>query len=215
MRGWLLFDVNGTLTDPAALGSLWDRPRLGEEVLRLAVHTAMVETLTQTVSVHPFSEHVRAGIETLTAEHGLDRTLVEQAVGAAAALPARPGADEALARLSEAAWRLAALTNSGANAGRATLERAGLAARFDLVLGVDAVSRFKPHPEVYAYALEQLAVPASEVMLIATHPWDLAGAAAGGLRTAWVRHGALGWPAVFPLPEIEADTLPEVARALV
>lgn len=215
MRGWLLFDVNGTLTDPAGIGALWERPRLGEEVLRIAVHTAMVETLTRTASLHPFSDHVRAGVEMVAAEHGLDRALVEQAAGAAAALPARPGADEALARLGEAEWRLAALTNSGAAAGRATLERAGLAARFELVLGVDAVSRFKPHPEVYAYALQQLAAPASEVTLIATHPWDLAGAAAGGLGTAWVRHGARGWPAVFPTPEIEADTLPGLARALV
>lgn len=166
-------------------------------------------------ATRPFSEHIRAAIEVLIADASLDGTLVGEAVAAAAALPARPDAAEALAMLLAAGTRLVALTNSGARAGQATLEACGLAHYVEQVLCVDGVSSFKPHPAVYAYALRELQASANDVTLLATHAWDLAGAASAGIRTAWVRHGARGWPAVFPPPDLQADTLLELARALV
>jgi 2-haloacid dehalogenase len=82
------------------------------------------------------------------------------------------------------------------------------------VLGVDAVSTFKPHPDVYAYALSELEEDPNRVALIATHPWDLAGATHGGMRTAWVRHEARAWPSVFPNPDVQADTLTDLPKAI-
>jgi 2-haloacid dehalogenase len=66
------------------------------------------------------------------------------------------------------------------------------------VLGIDAVDTFKPDPDVYAYALTRLSELPARVALAATHPRDLAGAAHFEINTAWVRHGARVWPAVFP-----------------
>jgi 2-haloacid dehalogenase len=212
--GWVLLDVNGTLTELEPIGAPWARPELGPAALEHAVRTAMVDALLGPAT-RPFSEHIRAAVEVLIADASLDASLVAEAMAAAAALPARPGAAEALAMLVAAGRRLVALTNSGARAGQATLEACGLAPYVERVLGVDRVSSFKPHPSVYAYALRQLKASAPEVTLIATHAWDLAGAASAGIRTAWVRHGAHGWPAVFPNPNVQADTLLELARALV
>jgi 2-haloacid dehalogenase len=209
----VLLDVNGTLTDLGPIGAPWGRPELGAVVLDHAVRTAMVETLTG-AATRPFSDHLRAAVEVVVAEANLDAGRVDDAVEAAASLPARADAAEALAMLASAGSRLFALTNSGARAGQATLEAAGLATHVQRVLGVDAVARFKPHPAVYAYALRELDASATEVTLIATHTWDLAGAASAGMRTAWVRHGTHRWPAVFPPPDIQADTLLELAAAL-
>ena len=50
--------------------------------------------------------------------------------------------------------------------------------------------------------------------MIATHPWDLAGAKHAGMRTAWVRHDARAWPSVFPKADLEADTLDHLAGVL-
>jgi 2-haloacid dehalogenase len=213
MLSTLLLDVNGTLTDPSAIGRSWDSPELGERVLATAISTAMVDALLGTAG-RPFSDHLRAAIEVLVEDLGLDPHGIAVAVETAAALPARPGAADALRRLAGAGVRLIALTNSGEEAGERTLEACGLAQYVDRVLGVDAVATFKPHPSVYRYALAQLAVEPSEAALVATHPWDLAGAAHVGFRSAWVRHGARAWPAVFPAPTVEAETLPELASAL-
>jgi len=163
----------------------------------------------------PFSDHLRAAVEVLVADRSLDPGGVEAAVAAAARLPARPNAPAALAALADAGRRLVALTNSGARAGEATLTGCGLLGYVERVLGVDAVQSFKPHPSVYTYALAQLGAHPSNVTLIATHPWDLAGAAHAGIATAWVTHGARGWPAVFPAPDLRAETLLELAHTLV
>ena len=208
----MLFDVNGTLTDTAAIGELWGRPELGDRVLGQAVSTAMVDALLG-VGGKSFRDHLRAALEVVIGEAGLDPEGVERALAVTASLPARPGAGEALAMLHDAGIRLIALTNSGAIGGQRTLEHCGLAAYFDLVLGVDAVNTFKPHPDVYAYALSRLREPV-RVAMVATHPWDLAGAANGGVATAWVRHGARVWPAVFPEPDVQADSLLDLAREL-
>jgi 2-haloacid dehalogenase len=213
MLSTVLLDVNGTLTDTSPIGEVWDRPELGDRVLQQAASTAVVQALLDTAE-RPFVDHLRAAIEVVIADADLDPRGFERAVAAAASLPARPGAGEALKMLRRAGLRLVALTNSGADGGRRTLEGCGLAPFVDLVLGVDAVGTFKPHPGVYAYALSQLGDDYSRVAMIATHPWDLAGAAHGGVRTGWVRHGTRVWPAVFPRPDVQAETLPELATEL-
>ncbi|HZE06551.1 MAG TPA: HAD-IA family hydrolase [Solirubrobacteraceae bacterium] len=209
-----LLDVNGSLTDLAPIGAPWGRAELGEQVLDRAVRTAMVDALLGRGD-RPFSDHLRAALAVLIADGGLDPAGIDAAMEAAAALPARPGAAEALALLGEAGVRAVALTNSGADAGAATLRSCGLGSYVERVLGVDAVKTFKPDPRVYAYALEELGAAPGEVTLIATHPWDLTGAANAGIGTAWVTHGARGWPQVFPPPDIQGDTLPQVVRQLV
>lgn len=209
----VLLDVNGTLTDPSEIGAVWGRPDLGELVLEHAVSTAMVAALLHEVE-WTFHDHLSAAIDVVVAASGVDPHASVQALDRSGSLPARPGAANALATLRAANLPIVALTNSGAEAGRATLERCDLLPLVDKVLGVDAVSTFKPHPEVYAYALSELEEDPDRVALIATHPWDLAGAAHGSIRTAWVRHRPRAWPLVFPSPNVQADTLTDVVQAL-
>jgi 2-haloacid dehalogenase len=209
----VLLDVNGTLTDPSAIGAVWARPDLGERVLQHAISTAMVAALLNDVQ-RTFREHLSAAIDVVAAAADLDPHASPDALDSVASLPARPGAADALATLRAANLRVVALTNSGAEGGRATLEGCGLLPFVEQVLGVDATSTFKPHPDVYAYAQSQLGEDPNRVALIATHPWDLAGAAHAGMRTAWVRHGPRAWPSVFPDPDVQADTLPDLADAI-
>ncbi len=214
MPAVVLLDVNGTLTDLRPIGAPWGRSELGAAVLDGAVRTAMVDALLGTGD-RAFSDHLRASLEVLVADAGLDFNGVEAAMAAAAELPARPDAATALALLADADLRIVALTNSGAESGVRTLRGCGLLGYVERVLGVDAVASFKPHPSVYTYALAELRCDARGVTLIATHPWDLAGAAHAGIKTAWVTHGARGWPTVFPSPDIRGDSLLQVAEEIV
>lgn len=209
----VLLDVNGTLTDPGPIGAPWGAPELGHRVLAEAVRSSMVEALVGGER-HEFSSHIRAAIEVVVDQAGLDPAGIDEAVSAAASLPARPGAREALHRLASAGVRLVALTNSGAEAGKRTLHGCGLGDSVERVLGTDAVATFKPHPRVYEYALRETGVEAGAAMLLATHPWDLAGADHAGIGTAWVRHGAATWPSVFPRAGVVAGDLPEAARSI-
>jgi 2-haloacid dehalogenase len=214
MPAVVLLDVNGTLTDLRPIGAPWGRSELGAAVLDGAVKTAMVDALLGTGD-RPFSDHLRASLKVLVADAGLDFNGLEAAMAAAAELPARPDAATALALLADADVRIVALTNSGAESGVRTLRGCGLLGYVERVLGVDAVASFKPHPSVYTYALAELRCDARDVTLIATHPWDLAGATHAGITTAWVTHGARGWPTVFPSPDIRGDSLLQVAEEIV
>src|SRR3954452_5507217 len=107
----VLFDVNGTLTDPAGLGEPWGRPDLGLAMLRAAVQTAMVDAFAGVY--RPFAEHVRAGIELEARREGLDVGLVDGAAERATRLDPFPDAAAAVDRLELAGHTLATLTNSG------------------------------------------------------------------------------------------------------
>ena len=58
--------------------------------------------------------------------------------------------------------------------------------RFDCLLSVELARVYKPAPEVYRTAARLLGVRPPELMLVAAHPWDLDGARAAGLRTAFI-----------------------------
>jgi 2-haloacid dehalogenase len=208
----ILFDVNGTLTDPAGLGEPWGRAQLGLPILRAAQQTAMVDALVGTY--RPFPEHVRAAIELEVRKAGLDGALVDQAAERATHLDPFPDAAPALDLLRAGGHTLATLTNSGAEGGRRTLEAAGLADRFDRVLGVDAVRTFKPHPATYAHAIEELGVAADDIVLVAAHGWDVAGAKRAGLQTAWISRGEDVLSAMVPEPDVRAGDLLAAARQL-
>lgn len=57
---------------------------------------------------------------------------------------------------------------------------------WDTVLSAELSGHYKPDPEAYLKAPELLGLRPDEVMLVAAHPSDLRGAAAAGLRTAYV-----------------------------
>lgn len=209
----IVFDLNGTLTDPAALGAPWQMPGLGEIVLAGAVQSAMAETLFG--AYHAFSEHIDAALRLAVDRRALDEAGIDEALARAERLPPFGDVEPALERLATAVSRLVVLTNSGAASGRRTLEAARLDGYFEAVLGVDAVKSFKPHPDAYRHALEALGDPDPEaVLMVAAHGWDLAGAKHAGLRTALVRRRGESVPAVFPRPDLTVSSLVELAGQL-
>jgi hypothetical protein len=62
----VLLDVNGTLTDPSAIGAVWARPDLGERVLGPAISTAMVAALLHDVE-RTFRDHLSAAMDVAAA----------------------------------------------------------------------------------------------------------------------------------------------------
>jgi 2-haloacid dehalogenase len=207
----LLFDLNGTLTDPKVIGAVWQAPELGVAVLAAAVQSAMVDAILGTSRA--FSVHIEAALRDQVGRRGLEPARIDEALEAAGALPAYPDTSPGLDALAGAGHRLAVLTNSGADAGRRTLQTVGLVDRFERILGVDGVGSFKPHPAVYRYALDELGCDAEAVTFVSAHDWDLAGAAHAGMRTAFVMRDE-PWASAYPRPDIEAADLSGIAVAL-
>lgn len=98
-------------------------------------------------------------------------------------LPAWPDVPGALARLKERF--LIAPVSNGNIALMATLARHN-GFCWDAILGAEIAGDFKPKPRVYLAAAEALDLAPGECMMVAAHSYDLAAAAACGLRTGHV-----------------------------
>jgi len=208
----VLFDLNGTLTDTEPIGEALGASEAGDLVLDRAVRSACVDALTGVY--RPFTEHVRAAVTVEARRRGLGLAAIDEAVERAGALPARPGADAALRYLRAHGARLAVLTNSGADAGRRTLEQLKLAGHFEAILGVDAVRSVKPHPSTYRHAVEALGAEPHDVTLAAAHDWDVTGAKRAGLRTAYVDHGQQPFSPAAEPPDVHASGLADLTTRL-
>ena len=111
----------------------------------------------------------------------------EQAMHAYTELEAFDDVKDGLADLLSSKLRLFAFSNGSRTAIDALLRHATLRESFIDVLSVDEVRSFKPDPIVYEHLVKQCGVPAQDVWLVSSNPFDVIGAANYGLRTAWLR----------------------------
>jgi len=208
----LVFDVNETLLDTGSLNPLFRR-LFGSETLRSEWFLTLQEgwmTANLIERFEPFAALAQSALRQLGAKHGVDispddeQTLVEGML----TMPAHADAAAALARLREAGHRLTALTNSALKAAHQQLGHAGLDGYFDVIMSVESVARYKPSAEPYRQVADHWGVPAGELVMIAAHGWDLIGAHAAGLRTAFIaRPGKAMDPKLGSVPDWHDDDL--------
>ncbi|WP_197381713.1 haloacid dehalogenase type II [Mycolicibacterium mengxianglii] len=90
--------------------------------------------------------------------------------------------------------------------------------RFDCVLSAELANAYKPAPKAYLTAAHLLDIEPDELMLVAAHPSDLAGARAAGLRTAFINRPLEFGPATGeradPAADLTAGDLHELAELL-
>jgi 2-haloacid dehalogenase len=82
---------------------------------------------------------------------------------------------------------LVAFSNGVESTVRSLLARAGILPHLQDVISVDDLKTFKPDPDVYRYLTRRLGTEPSETWLVSSNPFDVIGAKAVGLKTAWVR----------------------------
>lgn len=126
----------------------------------------------------------------------LDEMLAERGIGSAFDVAARtelvrswhrlPAWADSVAGLERLRRRytVAAVSNGGFALLTNLVKNAELP--FDCIISAELARHYKPDPQVYLTVAELLDVRPAEVMMVAAHVWDLAGAREAGLRTAFV-----------------------------
>ena len=89
--------------------------------------------------------------------------------------------------LRRKAFQLLACSNGTEKAVRGLLDHAGVLPHFSKIVSVDPIRTFKPDPAVYEYLAAELHAKREMVWLISSNPFDVIGANACGVRTAWVQ----------------------------
>ncbi|PZT70026.1 haloacid dehalogenase type II [Streptomyces sp. SW4] len=218
----LVFDVLGTLVDePAGL-------RAGIRDLAPSLDGSRVEELVSLWLSHVDREQRRVldGDRPYVAGDVLDREAARRVADAAGVcdaaavaelaragrrVPPWPDTVAGLARLA-GRFPLIGLSNAGRTALLEIGAHAGL--RLHQVLSAEDARSYKPDPAVYRLAVTVAARPPERLLMVAAHAWDLRGAQALGLRTAYVARPVGDPPARSDRFDLYADDLTDLADRL-
>jgi 2-haloacid dehalogenase len=102
-------------------------------------------------------------------------------------LPAYSDVPAALADFEAQGFTIAACSNGTESAVRGLLEYGGVLSRFRKIVSVNSIRTFKPDPAVYEFLAAELNTSKDMLWLVSSNPFDVIGAKACGLRTAWVQ----------------------------
>jgi 2-haloacid dehalogenase len=96
-----------------------------------------------------------------------------------------PEVPRVLSALKAAGLRTAILSNGTPKMLEAVVDGGNLGGLIDLILSVEEVGVYKPHPKVYQLAVDRLALPASAIAFQSSNAWDAHAAAAFGMQVVW------------------------------
>ncbi|WP_413101188.1 haloacid dehalogenase type II [Streptomyces sp. Inha503] len=218
----VVFDVLGTLVDePTGI-------RAGIRELAPALDDSGVERLLSLWQRHIDREQRRIldGARPYVTTEVLDREaarLVADAAGVAApaavaalAVSGRrlPPWSDTVAGLARLAGRfpLIGLSNASRTALLELNAHAGL--RWHQALSAEDARAYKPDPAVYELAVTVSGRPPERLLMVAAHAWDLRGAQALGLRTAYVARPVGDPPGPSDRFDLHADGLADLADQL-
>lgn len=216
---FIVFDILGTLVDEpgglrAAIGEAAPDADADELVEAWTGHVAELQRqIVDGQRPYANSEAIdREAAGLVAAECGVtDAALIDRLATSGRRLDPWPDTVASLDRLA-ARFPIAGLSN----ASRATLPRlsahAGL--RWHGLLSAEDVQTYKPAPDVYLLALLLAGTAPERVLMVAAHAWDLRGAQAVGLRTAYVRRPIGDAPLATDDFDYEADSLADLADVL-
>lgn len=189
----IIFDVNETLLDLAPLRASVGKALHGRgDLLALwfstMLHYSLVDTLTD--DYHDFGQIGAAALLMVAESQGiaLEPEVARQSiVETITKLPAHEDVVPNLQALAASGFRIVSLTNSSNKGVAAQLEYAGISGLFERSFSVEDVRAFKPDPRPYQWTLRELGLRPEEVLMVAAHAWDLAGAKKVGLQTAFIQ----------------------------
>jgi 2-haloacid dehalogenase len=214
----IVFDVNETLSDMKPLGEAFARFGMPESTARLWFTEILRDGFALTAAGNnPAFAEIATDILRRFIARGDGTGDVEEKVAhimdAFMGMSLHPDAAPGLKELGRIA-QLVTLANGAASAADSLLTRGGVRDEFSRLLSVQDAPLWKPARKAYEYAAGELGEPVNRLLLVAAHPWDIHGANAAGLHTAWINRAGAAYPSYFSPPTIEAEDLVALAATL-
>jgi putative hydrolase of the HAD superfamily len=208
-----IFDLDNTLLDRASAFEGWAHDFVAEH----ALDPTELDWLRAADGDGFVSRN--AFVTAVLARYGLDEAvevaLRELRAGIVERAELFPGAVAGLDLLTERGWLVAIATNGSTAQQWAKIRRHGLDGHVHAVAVSEEVGAAKPDPLMFSTAASRcgIALHPSHWMVGDCATRDVAGAAAAGLRTVWMRRGRT-WDPAMPTPNAIADTISEAVDFL-
>lgn len=205
----VLFDAYGTLFDVFSVGLLAEQlfPGHGQALTLLwrdkqIEYSRLVTTSNDGAHYRPFWDLTRAGLRYACKRLALDLSAEreQQLMNQYRNLSAFPESREVLQVLQTRGIVTGILSNGDPQMLGVAVRSASLEGLLDHVISVDAVRRFKTHPEAYRLGTQAVKKPAHQILFVSCNAWDALAATWFGYRTLWVNR--------YQLPFEELDTQP-------
>ncbi|MDE3724737.1 haloacid dehalogenase type II [Nocardiopsis sp. N85] len=218
----IVFDILGTMVDePGGLGRgvralLPDIDDARTAALVAVWHGYVEEQQREMLAGRrPYADSVvidREAAARVAAEAGVDG---EEGIRllAASAQRLEPWADS-VAGLGRIASRFPVVGLSNASRSALTRINAHAGLRWHQALSAEDARGYKPHPDVYRLAIANAGCPPERLLMVAAHAWDLRGARAVGMRTAYVERPVGDPPGAADSFDLEVRSLDELAAGL-
>ncbi len=126
-----------------------------------------------------------------------------------------PGVPELLATLTSRGVRMALVTSKLTPSARRSLEFLGLLGHFELLVGLEATERHKPHPDPVLHAIERLGADPRHAAFVGDSPHDIEAGNAAGVPTIAVLWGPFTREELAPArPTAWAERVEEILPLL-
>ncbi|MFD6952689.1 HAD family hydrolase [Nocardiopsis sp. TSRI0078] len=218
----VVFDVLGTMVDePGGIGRGLrtllpdiDEARTGELV---EAWYGYIDEQQQEILAgrRPYVGSTAIDLEAATrvaAEAGVgDADAIRALAASAQRLEPWPDSVPALDRIASR-FPVVGLSNASHSALTRISAHAGL--RWHQVLSAEDARGYKPHPDVYRLAIANAGCSPDRLLMVAAHAWDLRGAQAAGMRTAYVERPVGDPPGAEDSFDLEVESLDDLAASL-
>ena len=125
-----------------------------------------------------------------------------------------PEVPDTLQALRTAGHLTAILSNGTPTMLSAAVKSARLGGLVDMIISVEEVGVFKPHPKVYQRAVDRLGLPPDRICFQSSNAWDAYAASAFGMRVVWCNRYGQGPERMPGRPDAEIRSLSELAQLL-
>ncbi len=221
MATTLAFDVYGTLIDTSGV-ALALQEYVGERAMAFAglwrekqLEYSFRRGLMR--QYEPFNVCTQHALDYACSFYSVEINEADKAelLAAYRALPAFADVETNLRALQSTGFNMFAFSNGPQDDVQQLLQTAGIEKYFYDIVSVDEIKSFKPDPSVYEHFLHRADATSSEAWLISSNPFDVIGAMAVGMHTAWVKRSET---AVFDpwgvAPTVTITDLSELAAAI-
>jgi len=223
----VLFDAYGTLFDVYSVGLLAEQlfPGHGQALSvmwrdKQIEYTRLVTTCNHGAHYQPFWELTRAALvyaikrivapADKTGASGSFDVQIERLLNQYRALSAFPENKDVLTQLKARGIATGILSNADPAMLNLAVKSAGLDGLLDHIISVDAIRKFKTHPEAYALGEQATGLPAHQIAFVSCNSWDALAATWYGYQTLWVNRYQLPFEELGTQPTRTGSSLRDV-----
>jgi 2-haloacid dehalogenase len=215
----VLFDAYGTLFDVYSVALAAEQLFTGQgqalSVLwrdKQIEYTRLVTTSNHGAHYQPFWELTRAGLRYACKRLKLALTpeIELQLMNQYRHLSAFPENRDVLQALRARGIKTGILSNGDPEMLGIALRSAGLEGLLDYVISVDAVRKYKTHPDAYALGEQATGLPAKQIAFVSCNSWDALAATWYGFQTLWVNRNDLPFEELATQPTRTGNSLNDV-----